>query len=251
LALGEISRPGVIGAHHGQAHRAVFQQLGRGLLVVGRVVGHQVEGAAYAAQLRRYVGLGQASGHAPGTAVGLQCGGNAGGKFAHQQHAPLAALQGGKQRHKVLQALHIAQVHGIKLGCGGRYTRCGAEEHLSHPHVAPFAGDAIVKAQALLHPGVLKQAVLGPGLEQALELVFAPRCRWHRGRSVFMHLEGVRPALGGVARHAPADPPDDGGVLGHAVRVGVYLHLVPQTVQKFCVGHQLRQVGGTAMDVVN
>ena len=45
--------------------------------MVGRVVGHQVEGAACAAQLRRYVGLGQAPGHAPGAAVGLQCGGNA------------------------------------------------------------------------------------------------------------------------------------------------------------------------------
>ncbi len=107
-----------------------------------------------------------------------------------------------------------------------------------------------MKAQALLHPGVLKQAVLGPGLEQALELVFAPRCRWHRGRSVFMHLEGVRPALGGVARHAPADPPDDGGVLGHAVRVGVYLHLVAKVLDKSRIGCQFGQVGGAAVDVV-
>lgn len=57
-----------------------------------------------------------------------------------------------------------------------------------------------------------------------------------------MHLKGVGEAPRRVARHAPAQPPDDGGIPGHAGGMGMYLHLVAQVAHKLGVGCQLWKV---------
>ena len=81
----KVAHPSVVVAHHGQAHRAVLQQLGGGLLVVGLDIAHQVQAQAGTAQMHGDVCVRDAT--CAGDRLGQQDVQRL-GHLAHQQQAP-------------------------------------------------------------------------------------------------------------------------------------------------------------------